>query len=113
MRLWAVQLTIIYQRGSVLIAEPQIIIEADTPEEAQAIAKQWFRASEEFSIPSPVEVGVRTVEGIDLENIWIFNDDRFRATETPRYVAPGDTYLEVAQQSDQDHDRDRHAQQQE
>ena len=78
MRLWAVHLEITYQRGSTTIAEPQIIIEADGADAAQQIATEWFRADNQSSTPLPVEIVVRSVVEIDQENIWIFNDYRFR-----------------------------------
>ena len=78
MRLWAVHLEITYQRGSMAIAEPQIIVEADGADMAQQIVKEWFRVDNQSSTPLPVEIVVRSVVEIDQENIWIFNDYRFR-----------------------------------
>lgn len=78
MRLWAIQLRVTYPPGGMTVAEPQIVIEADAAEEAQQMAKQWFYIGE-GDVSSPVGIGVRTVVEINQENIWIFNDHRFRS----------------------------------
>ena len=79
MRLWAVQLRVLYPSGRRLtIADPQIFIEAEGRDEAQQKAVQWFRMGNDDSVPLPVEIEVCALVEIGLENIWVFNDDRFR-----------------------------------
>lgn len=75
MRVWLVQLRLECQaKQGILLVDPEIIVDAETPTLAQQRAKDWFR-HENPCATAPGEIGVRECK--ELEHIWFFPDRRF------------------------------------
>jgi hypothetical protein len=76
-RLWAVQLRVPCEHAGTGFAYPQVIVEAGDVNEAAERAKERLQ-HEKPNITRPEGITVQATAEISLDNIWLFNDERFR-----------------------------------
>lgn len=76
-RLWAIQLKVALGRGHTS-RYPQFIVEAVDAREAAARARERLCQENANSAVRPEQIEIETTAEIGLENIWLFNDERFR-----------------------------------